>query len=166
MPYLYLLLSIAGELMGTLCLKYAEGFTRPWPTGRSHCRLCHLFLFPVQIPQGHRAEHRVRFLVRHRNSGRHLPVRIPVQRASECRRRFCHRPHCDGHRASECFRLGALGRNFGPSRFEGLSPGGRRKRHGRLPRKILCEGRRQTAGNLPIGRPAGAFPPSGFYISS
>ena len=46
MPYLYLLLSIAGELMGTLCLKYAEGFTRPWPTAGAIAAyvICFFFL--------------------------------------------------------------------------------------------------------------------------
>lgn len=46
MPYLYLFLAIAGELIGTLCLKYAEGFTKPWPTAGTVTAyvLCFFFL--------------------------------------------------------------------------------------------------------------------------
>lgn len=32
MPYLYLAVAIGGELLGTTGLKYAEGFTRLWPS--------------------------------------------------------------------------------------------------------------------------------------
>ncbi|UQZ88921.1 QacE family quaternary ammonium compound efflux SMR transporter [Deltaproteobacteria bacterium Smac51] len=32
MVYLYLVLAVFGELIGTTCLKYAQGFTRPLPS--------------------------------------------------------------------------------------------------------------------------------------
>lgn len=49
MPWVYLIVAIAGEVAGTLCLKASDGFTRLWPTLGAVAGYAVAFWFLAQV---------------------------------------------------------------------------------------------------------------------